>query len=283
MWPPEPKVSHERVPSGVGDLGDLLGQVAVVGWDSGPGHRVVEIIQRACSSAAAQWVRRAGHLGDVGVGPAWVALAEWLRSDRHVDPGAVLRRTLQRVYAAEAAAVELGAGDPIERPREIVKMVREPHAPRRSAVDLSLRSVSVDDEMAAGPEDRPAWLHVAAALLVAAGWVWPQPAGECLAAMASETARAGRRSATSLARRGTGVPPATWSALALLAAGSGPGCATERVWPGVPAIHSIGGALAVRESSEVARIIRAAVAGRPVRSGRAWLAHREGWHESDVG
>ncbi|WP_029136907.1 hypothetical protein [Nakamurella lactea] len=241
------------------------------GWNGAAGREAVAIITRLCRAEAGNWVRRAGHLGDVGVGPAWEAMDAWRRTDRSVDPMAILRRTIQRVYAAEAGAVELGAGDPVRRPKEIVRAVREPHALRRADVDLSLRPVADDSESLAGPEDRPAWLQVTAALLVAAGWQWPQPAGECLAAMAAETSQSGRRSATTLARRATGVPPATWSALALLAAGSGPGCAPERMWPGVPAIHRIGGAEAVRENLEVRRIVRGAVAGRPVRSGRAWL------------
>ncbi|MDQ2738145.1 MAG: hypothetical protein M3Y35_05920, partial [Actinomycetota bacterium] len=210
-------------------------------------------------------------LGDVGVGPAWQAMDRWLDSDRSVDPVAILRRTIQRVYAAEAGAVELGMGDPISRPRQIVQQVRQPHALRRAAVDLSLRPMD-DQDSGSGLEDRPAWMQVTAALLVGGGWSWPQPAGECLAAMAEETSRSGRRSATTLARRATGVPPSTWSALALLAAGSGPGCAPDRAWPGVPAIHRVGGAAAVRENREVQRIIRGAIDGKPVRSGRAWLA-----------
>lgn len=242
-------------------------------WNGVSGRAAVATIVRVCRAEAPNWLRRAGHLGDVGVGPAWEALAGWLKSDRSVDPMAILRRTVQRVYAAEAAAVELGAGDPVRRPKLLVQQVREAHAPRRADVDLSLRAAA-DQVSWSGPVDRPAWLQVTAALLVASGWRHPQPAGECLAAMAAETSCSGRRSASALARRATGVPAATWSALALLAAGSGPGCAPERAWPGVPAIYAVGGAEAVRESTEVRRIIKGAVEGRAVRSGRAWLAGR---------
>ena len=215
-------------------------------------------------------VNRAGNLGEVGVAPVWVALAQWMSGDRRADPIGVLRVTARRVYAAEAAGVELGLGDPVNRPRSLVHAATQGRGPRRAEVDLALCPAA--DLGGAGSEPfEPAWLLVTAEMLGSTGWAWPQSPANCLAAVAAELPATGRRAAPAMARQETGVPGATWSALALLAGGSGPGCAAERAWPGVPRIHDLGGAEAVRQSAEVRRIVIAAVAGRPVRSGRAWL------------
>ncbi|HEY7811646.1 MAG TPA: hypothetical protein VIC62_00320 [Nakamurella sp.] len=71
-----------------------------------------------------------------------------------------------------------------------------------------------------------------------------------------------------MAAHETGVPAATWSALELLTLGSGPGCRPEARTTGVAMRIDTFGLAGVRGSSELMRIVRAAVEGRPVRTGR---------------
>ena len=254
----------------LGRLRELLADVVADGWNSSSGLEVLRLIRRECVAESSRWVNRAGSLGEIGVAPVWVALAEWMSGERRADPIGVLRVTARRVYAAEAAGVELGLGDPVNRPRPLVRAATDGRGPRRTDVDLAMCLASDMDEDESEPFE-PAWLLVTAQMLMSTGWAWPQSPTNCLAAVAAELPATGRRAAPAMARQETGVPGATWSALALLAGGSGPGCATERAWPGVPSIHDLGGAEAVRRSAEVRRIVLAAVAGRAVRSGRAWL------------
>ena len=255
----------------LGRLKELLAGVDDDGWNSPAGQEVVRLVRRQCVAESIRWTNRAGSLGEVGVAPVWVALAEWMAGDRRADPVGVLRVTARRVYAAEAAGVELGMGDPVNRPRLLVRAATGGQGPRRSDFDLALcRATDTDSERR--PQLWPAWMLVTAELLKELGWAWPQSPADCLAAVAAELPATGRRAAPAMARQETGVPPATWSALALLAGGSGPGCAADRAWPGVPTIHDLGGAEAVRLSAEVRRVAKAAVAGRAVRSGRAWRA-----------
>jgi hypothetical protein len=258
----------------LGQLRQLLVDVDVDGWDSSSGREVLRLIRRECVAESCRWINRAGHLGEVGVAPVWVALAVWMSGHRRADPVGVLRVTARRVYAAEAAGVELCMGDPVNRPRPLVQAATGGRGPRRTDVDLDLH-LAADADRPVDVQSSPAWLQVTAEVLRRLGWAWPQSPSDCLAAVAAELPTTGRRAAPAMARHETGVPPATWSALALLAGGSGPGCAEERVWPGVPRIHDVGGAEAVRRSAEVRRIGRAAVAGRPVRSGRAWLLEEQ--------
>ena len=96
-----------------GGLRRLLAEVDADGWDSWSGREVVRLVRRRCVAESIRWTNRAGSLGEVGVAPVWVALAEWMAGDRRADPVGVLRVTARRVYAAEAAGVELGMGDPV--------------------------------------------------------------------------------------------------------------------------------------------------------------------------
>ena len=251
-------------------LRDLLADVDADGWNSSSGREVLRLIRRECVAESSRWISRAGNLGESGVAAVWVALDQWMSGERRADPIGVLRVTARRVYAAEAAGVELGMGDPVNRPRPLVRAATDGRGPRRTDVDLALCLVR-DERLDEGAPVWPAWLLVTAEILSRVGWVWPQSPADCLAAVAAELPATGRRAAPAMARHETGVPAATWSALALLAGGSGPGCAVERAWPGVPTIHDVGCAEAVRQSAEVRRIADAAVAGHAVRSGRAWL------------
>ena len=71
-----------------------------------------------------------------------------------------------------------------------------------------------------------------------------------------------------MAAHGTGVPAATWSALELLTLGSGPGRRPEARTTGVAVQIDLAGAAGVLGNRDLMRIVRAAVAGRPVRTGR---------------
>ena len=82
----------------------------------------------------------------------------------------------------------------------------------------------------------------------------------------------GRKSRSALAGHHTGVPVATWSALDLLIFGSGPGCDVVSRTPGVAVQIDLLGAAGVRLNRSLMRIVRAAVAGRPARTGRALKA-----------
>ena len=71
-----------------------------------------------------------------------------------------------------------------------------------------------------------------------------------------------------MAAHRTGVPDATWSALDLLTVGSGPGCRPESKVTGAAVQIELFGAKGIRSNPELMRVIRAAVQGRPVRTGR---------------
>lgn len=114
----------------------------------------------------------------------------------------------------------------------------------------------------------PKWMRTLAAVLAVEGWRWPVPPLLAVMASAAGVARSGRRCRSVLAAHDTGVPPATWSALDLLTYGSGPGCQPESRTPGVSVQIDLLGAAGVRGNQSLMRIVDAAVAGRPVRTGR---------------
>ncbi len=87
-------------------------------------------------------------------------------------------------------------------------------------------------------------------------------------ASAAGVARSGRRCRSALAAHDTGVPAATWSALDLLTFGSGPGCQPESRTPGVSVQIDLLGAAGIRSNPALMRIVKAAVDGHPVRTGR---------------
>jgi hypothetical protein len=78
------------------------------------------LVRRRCVAESIRWTNRGGNLGEVGIAPVWVALAEWMAGNRRADPVGVLRVTARRVYAPEAAGVELGMGG-VNRPRPLVR------------------------------------------------------------------------------------------------------------------------------------------------------------------
>lgn len=238
------------------------------GWNGAAGRECVELIRAECRREAGRWTNVAGHLEDEGMASAWIELEAWrVRRPDH-DPLGVLRTTIRRAYVAEAGAVQTGMGDAVRDRKKVSRTLasaREAGHGRslRAEVDLTLRP----SEDAGEDSPPPRWAKLLARLLVQAGWSWPAPAGQCVLAAAMHGSR-GRREGVDPQWERSGVPAATWSALVLLVGGSGPGCALESRWPGARAIHDVGGVRAVVESAEVQRIVAAAVAGRPVRSGR---------------
>ena len=243
------------------------------GWNGQAGRAAIDLIRLECTAESRLWTWTAGSLAEVGVAPVWQALDEWRRSDRSVEPMAVLRRTARRAYSAEAAAVQLGVGDPVNRRRALCNAISELGSAAGRRADIDMTTILADE--LAEEQDHPTWMVALAVMLRQAGWAWPQPAGQCLAATVMETRHSRRQTAWAPGQMQTGVPKQTWSALALLVAGSGPGCALEHRWPGAPAIYDAGGVAAIRESAEIRRVVDLAVAGRPARSGRRTLRRQD--------
>ena len=111
-------------------------------------------------------------------------------------------------------------------------------------------------------------MRTLAAVLALEGWRWPVPPLHAVMASAAGVARSGRRCRSVMAAHHTGIPASTWSALDLLTFGSGPGCQPECRTSGVSVQIDLLGAAGIRGNTELMRIVEAAVAGRPVRTGR---------------
>lgn len=239
-------------------------------WRGRAGRRVGEILISEARAMSSRWRHAGGTVDGVAVGGAWEAIMqdrERLACDPDASPLAAIRSALMRSYAVEVGAVQTGMGDPVSKRGAVRGIVNHyKSAGRLGTVELEpdrLTDISPD-----GIVGLPSWAGPLSVMLRRAGWAWPAPVGSCLVAADADASRSGRREAPGAALAATGVPAATWSALALLVAGSGPGCAIEHRWPGAKAIFAAGGGRALRASAEVQRIVEAAVAGRPVRSGR---------------
>ena len=173
--------------------------------------------------------------------------------------------TVQHIYAAHAAAIQTGIGNPATK--GIVRLARtsEPLA-EQSELDQEPQ-----------PEDPASvastWLDVAEELLVAAGWHWDLSARQAAEAAAGCGAdgrglAAGSYRRSPMARHPTGVPAGTWSSLELLILGSGPGCNPDHYWPGLMQLLHQWPPEQIRGDPEVQRIIGAAVAGVAARTNR---------------
>src|SRR6478736_3540761 len=84
----------------------------------------------------------------------------------------------------------------------------------------------------------------------------------------SGAASTSRRCRSAMTAHRTGVPAATWSALDLLTLGSGPCCRPEARAIGMSMQFDDLGAVGVRSNRELMRVVRAAVEGRAIRTGR---------------
>ncbi len=253
---------------GVESTGDrlvsLLAQVADQGWGSDSGHQAIGIMQSACRREAAQWTRRAGWLTDEGLAVVWEQVDRLVRAGRFADAPGLLRIAVRRAYAAEAAAAQTCMGS--ASTRGLISAVRDS--------DVGAVSELVEETVAEAGDREPStlaaprWMRTLAAMLAREGWSWPVPPLQAVMASAAGAAISSRRSRSRMAAHQTGVPDATWSALELLTVGSGPGCRPESKVTGAAVQIELFGAMGIRSNPELMRIIRAAVQGRAVRTGR---------------
>lgn len=237
--------------------------MAVQGWDGDAGRQAIGIMQAACRREAAEWTRTAGWLTDEGLSVVWEQMDRLVRAGRFADAPGLLRIAARRAYAAEAAAAQTGLGSVTSR--GLVGAVRR--------ADLHAVSQLADSpsDVAAGAADEPAaplWMRTLATVLAIEGWAWPVSPLHAVMASAAGAASTSRRCRSAMAAHETGVPAATWSALELLTLGSGPGCRPEARTVGIAVQIDLAGAVGVRRNRDLMRVIRAAVQGRPVRTGR---------------
>jgi Arc/MetJ-type ribon-helix-helix transcriptional regulator len=245
------------------DLSALLAAVAGEGWGGDAGRRAIGIMRSACRREAAHWVRRAGWLTDEGLSDVWEQMDRLVRSGRFTDAPGLLRVAVRRAYAAEAAAAQTCMGS--ASTRGLIGAIRSADVHAVSSLDGD--SHAGDSGETVGPA-APAWMRTLAAVLAVEGWAWPVPPLHAVMASAAGAASTSRRCRSAMTAHETGVPPATWSALDLLTLGSGPGCRPEVRAIGMSMQFDVLGAVGVRSNRELMRVVRAAVEGRVVRTGR---------------
>jgi hypothetical protein len=244
-------------------LVELLTQVADQGWGSDAGRQAIGIMRVACRREAAEWTRTAGWLTDEGLSVVWEQMDRLVRTGRFADAPGLLRIAARRAYAAEAAAAQTGVGSTTSRGligavrRDVVGPVGQ-YADEAAAI-----AAEAESEMTV-----PLWMRTLAIVLAMEGWAWPVLPLDAVVASAAGAASTSRRCRSAIASHETGVPAATWSALDLLTLGSGPGCRPEARTTGVAMQIDTFGLAGIRGNPEVMRIVRAAVGGRPVRTGR---------------
>ena len=245
-------------------LGELLGRVAVQGWGSDAGREAIRIMQAACRREAAEWTRTAGWLTDEGLSVVWEQMDRLVRAGRFADAPGLLRIAARRAYAAEAAAAQTGVGSASSRGSD---RRGPPRGPARGEPARRQRRPTSDAAAVEEPK-APPWMRTLAAVLAMEGWAWPVSPLHAVMASAAGAASTSRRCRSAMAAHETGVPAATWSALELLTLGSGPGCRPEARSTGVAVQIDLAGAAGLRRNRDLMRVVRAAVQGRPVRTGR---------------
>jgi hypothetical protein len=243
------------------DLSALLTAVAGEGWGGDAGRRAIGIMRSACRREATHWTRRAGWLTDEGLSDVWEQMDRLVLAGRFADAPGLLRVAVRRAYAAEAAAAQTCMGS--ASTRGLIGAVRSADVHAVSALVGDSRAVEVSDRPVA-----PAWMRTLAALLAVEGWAFPVPPLHAVMASAAGAASSSRRCRSAMTAHETGVPAATWSALDLLTLGSGPGCRPEARAIGMSMQFDALGAAGVRSNRELMRVVRAAVEGRAVRTGR---------------
>jgi hypothetical protein len=264
-----PSGSLARTDGRAGDrLISLLAVVADQGWGSDAGRQAIGIMRSACRREAAQWTRKAGWLTDEGLAVVWEQLDRLVRTGRFADAPGLLRIAVRRAYAAEAAAAQTGMGS--ASTRGLIGAIR--NADIGAVGELVEDAVADADDHEPVPMAAPAWMRTLAIVLACEGWSWPVPPLHAVMASAAGAASSSRRCRSTMAAHQTGVPVATWSALDLLTVGSGPGCRPEFKVTGSAVQIDLFGAAGIRSNPELMRIIRAAVEGRPVRTGRKRVA-----------
>lgn len=241
----------------------LLNEVQEQGWDSAAGRAAMTHLRRVCRGEAARWTYSAGWFSDEGLADVWEAVNRLLLKGQLEVAPAVVRRVAQRSYAGEAAAAQTGVGTP--KTRGLVRIARTQRSSSLTTTEAleSLPAVETVVETAA-----PVWMRVLAVMLMRDGWSYPVPALDAVVASAAVVALNGRRRQSPLAGHVTGVPATAWSGLALLVAGSGPGCAADNRQVGAPDIFARVGAAGLRLDTETRRLVRGIVAGKCLRTSR---------------
>lgn len=249
--------------SGGADLVGLLREVDEQGWDSAAGRTVVAHLRRVCRGEASRWTYSAGWFSDEGLADVWEAVNRLLDKGQLEVAPAVMRRVAQRSYAGEAAAAQTGVGTP--KTRGLVRIARTQRSNSLTTTEAleSLPAVEPTFETAT-----PVWMRVLAVMLLRDGWSYPVAALDAVVASAAVVALNGRRRQSPLAGHDTGVPAAAWSGLALLVAGSGPGCSSDNRQVGAADIFARVGAAGLRMDAETRRLVRGVVAGKSLRTSR---------------
>lgn len=258
----QPAESVRHIGSEGDRLVSLLAAVADQGWNSDAGRRAIGIMQSACRREASHWTRSAGWLTDEGLATVWEQIDRLVRTGRLADAPGLLRVAVRRAYAAEAAAAQTGMGS--ASTRGLVGAVR--NADVGTVGELADDAARVESD--AARLAAPSWMRTLAAVLAREGWSWPVPPLHAVMASAAGAASSSRRCRSAMAAHRTGVPAATWSALDLLTVGSGPGCRPDSRTTGSAVQIDAFGPKGIRTNPELMRIVRAAVQGRPVRTGR---------------
>ena len=246
------------------DLSSLLAVVAGDGWGSAAGNQAIRIMRKVCRREASRWTHKAGWMTEEGLAPVWEQMDRLVRAGRFDDAPGLLRLAARRAYAAEAAAMQTGMGS--TSTRGLIGAVRRDDV--RPVGEFTDEPVAAPNGQNSEGPAAPAWMRMLAAVLAMEGWTWPVPPLDAVMASAAGAASTSRRCRSALAAHETGVPSATWSALDLLTLGSGPGCRPEARSIGVSMQFDAFGAAGVRGNRELMRVVRAAVEGRPVRTGR---------------
>lgn len=245
------------------DLVGLLHEVEEQGWDSIAGHAAVGHLRRVCRGEASRWTHSAGWFSDEGLADVWEAANRLLVKGQLDVAPAVVRRVAQRSYAGEAAAAQTGVGTP--KTRGLVAIARAQRSNSLTTTEALESLPAVDTALEPAV---PVWMRVLAVMLMRDGWSYLVPALDAVVASAAVVALNGRRRQSPLAGHDTGVPAAAWSGLALLVAGSGPGCAADNRQVGAPDLFARVGAAGLRLDTETRRLVRGIVAGKSLRTSR---------------
>jgi len=217
----------------------------------------------ACRREALHWIRTVGWLTDEGLSDGWEQMDRLVRAGRFANGPGLLRVAVRWAYAAEQTC--MGSAST----RGLIGAVRRADVSAVGALDGEAQAAEADESSRPAA---PPWMRTLAAVLAMEGWSWPVPPLHAVMASAAGAASTSRRCRSTMAAHRTGVPAATWSALDLLTLGSGPGCRPEARATGVAMQIDALGAAGVRANPGLMRVVRAAVEGRTVRTGRKWAA-----------